>query len=354
MAVNENRFILAQLNFGENRVHFGGYDDQLGLEGALPHLLVDTLFSAICHGWLMTYGQDGLDTLLEEFKSALPPWRMSDGFPYFLEKNRATVYLPKPAGPLSYPNPEKAEWDSNSKNKKRLKKARFLQAEDMTAFLQGNFDTELLDVYPDLWVEATAPHVAINHGVGDSEPYSVNYLRFVSGAGLWVLFDLGAANSPWLPKLKEVLKMLGETMGLGGRKSTGAGRFTLTWSDESADARSLLEDIEKSGLSLSPLIDEFQLLMSIANPQPSEALKLKQPKTAKYQLINRGGFHYSLDPDWPGLIKKKPVAMLLAGSVIKGGLQGRLVDVTPDLETGKEAPHPLYRYGLGLTLGVPQ
>jgi CRISPR-associated protein Csm4 len=361
MTLQENRYVLAKFNFEDNRVHFGGYDDQLGLDGALPHLLADTLFSALCHGWLMCYGQAELESLLKAFRSDCPPWRMSDGFPYLTETTSATAYLPKPVSPLPHPDEKQysAEVQSSSSFKKKLKKLQFLQAEDITRFLNRELDENSLGDYPtDLWLEATVPHVAVNRGIGDPAPYRVNYLQFLhkkdKASGIWVLFDLGSVNSHWLPKLKEILTMLGETTGIGGRKSTGAGRFILEWSDDDQMAEKLLKNIQNySGLSFHPGTNDDQILLSITNPTPAEALKLKQPGNARYQLVNRRGFHYSTDPGWPGLVKKKPVAMLLAGSMIKGGIQGRLIDVTPVLQEGNP-PHQLYRYGLGLTLGVPK
>lgn len=357
--------ILAQLDFGDNRVHFGGYDDRLSIEGALPHLLADTLFSALCHGWKMLYGEGSLEQLLQSFLSKNPPWRMSDGFPYLIEKQSHTTFLPKPAGTL-IDNKNKNENhpgdSSTSARKKRLKKIAFLQAEDIVPFLYGELDPGIFedDSYSPLWRESIAPHVAVGRISEEKpNPYHVNYLQFLQDdmkkSGLWVLFDIAAPE--YLPQLKEVMAMLGETTGIGGKKSTGAGRFTVTWSDEkeSHDALKLLEDLQKnSKLTFQPQAEENQLLLSIANPADFERSKLKQEGTARYQLVNRRGFHYSTHSDWPGLIKKKPVAMLLAGSVVKGGLKGRLVNVTPVLKDGRKAPHSLYRYGFGLSLGVPQ
>ncbi len=351
---NHSHLVLARLDFAENRVHFGGYDDQLGLDGALPHLLADTLFSAICHGWQQCYGTSQLEALLADFLSDTPPWRMSDGFPYEVGANGAIAYLPKPTGTF----PSAIELDeppsSDSVTKKKLKRLRFLRAKDIAPFLHRQFDTAQLDYYHDLWTDEAAAHVVVNRGIEETKPYRVQYLRFKECAGLWVVLAMSKPGVAYLSRLKEVLGMIGETTGIGGRKSTGAGRFTVTWSDEEPVAKAILDNLNSHSLSFQPDETRFQLLLSITNPNSTEVLKLKQPGEAMYQLIHRRGFHYSTDPRWPGLLKKKPVAMLMAGSLVKGGLQGRLLDVTPTPRSNWQPPHPLYRYGLGLTLGVLQ
>ena len=89
---------IAKLNF-TSPLHLGA--EGASVEKIYDFLHSDTLFSAICHGWLEAYGSKDLEDLLEEFptnQQALPPsppFLLSSAFP-FVEKDgmRTTYFLP--------------------------------------------------------------------------------------------------------------------------------------------------------------------------------------------------------------------------------------------------------------------
>jgi CRISPR-associated protein Csm4 len=343
---------LLKMDFGSNRVHFGGHSDNYGLEGAMPHLLADTFFSALCHGWLRLYGQDDLEALLAHFLTDHPPWRMSDGFPYFIDHHRAIPLLPKPA--FSYAtrtHSSDAPELCASIQKKKLKKLQYLMCEDLPVFIREGLNPELLEEYDrleNLWATEIIPQVSVSRTGGDASPFRVNYLRFSEQSGLWVLFDM--TDSAYLEKLKPVLEHLGEDVGIGGEKSTGAGRFAPEWPEADNQAARLLGELQ-SALNFTPDATQLCYLLSLFNPKTEEISIVRDPES-HYQIIERRGFHYSMDQGWPGPVKKRPVGMLMAGSLLPTPVQGRLVDVTPALESKEDPPHPLYRYGLALTAGV--
>jgi CRISPR-associated protein Csm4 len=326
----------------------------------MSHLLADTFFSALCHGWINLYGEADLTTLLEQFKTGNLPWRMSDGFPYQIirEKNDAMPYLPKPMACDKPPEENKSDSQENSeessKLKKELKKIRFLQCCHVKPFIQKGFDEAWFELYKnadDLWETEAMPQVSVSRTGGeDAEPFQVNYLQFKKDSGLWIVFQ--HTENSTLAKLKAVVEHLGEDIGIGGEKSTGAGRFTPEWSDAANDnmASKLLQKL-KDSLKLEQNHSGRSYLLSLCNPAPGE-VSVVQHENSRYQIIDRKGFHASWNNGWPGPVKKKPVGMLTAGSVLDSPIQGRLVDVTPTLDNKQEAPHPLYRYGIALTAGV--
>ncbi|MBY0402721.1 MAG: hypothetical protein K2X66_02400, partial [Cyanobacteria bacterium] len=330
----------------------------------------------LCHGWLRLFGEGDLETLLSQFKSN-PHWKMSDGFPYQITDQDAFVFFPKPVAMSSgrkalhseIDNREAESQEETSGLKKQMKALLFLKAEDIPIFLNGDLDEAKLNTYPEsdeLWTTQLTPQVSVSRTGEDANPFQVNYLRFANTntcrSGLWVLFEFPQNfDGKLLQKLKDVVALLGESIGIGGEKSAGAGRFEPEWSDEedaSLDgelnqATRLLEEIQSAGFNPE---SPRQLLISLANPTPEEARHIhdqakNQESPLGYQLLNRRGFHYSLAPGWPGPVKKKPVAMLMSGSVLGQSITGRLVEVTPALQDG-EAPHSLYRYGFAMTLGV--
>jgi len=323
-----------KLNFGNNRVHFGEAAESVGLESGDAYILADTLFSTICNNWVKLYGTESLERLLSEFvKGENIPFLITDCMPYIapqppkggVENSEVNLLFPKPVCIL---NTEKRNSDqSDSPQKKKLKSIKFLKADQLRSFLDGIFDPEKgieLDKY--LAFEEV-PQVQVSR-TDDPEPFTVKYLQFAQGAGLWFLAKF--KDESIYQQFKEVLEFTGKVTGIGGKKSSGAGKFEVN-EDEKA-----LNEIEKyvNIWEINPTENNPALCLSICNPKDIEESKIIQ--TSFYQIINRRGFHYSQDQRWRAFVKKKPVGMILAGSLLMRNIKGRLIDVTPCME----APQP--------------
>ncbi|MDX1919092.1 MAG: type III-A CRISPR-associated RAMP protein Csm4 [Candidatus Caenarcaniphilales bacterium] len=359
--------VLIKLDFQGGRLHFGGYDQGLSTDGATPNLLADTFFSAICHGWSCLYGTESLvSDFLEGFISGKPPFLLSDLFPYKGEK----VLFPKPKLPFRERRIEKCDEDNtpdkkklkkisegfrnapknccdNTPDKKKLKKIPFLSAENLKLFLQGddlNLNSPEVNTAA-IWQIEYYPQVSISREGNPPDPYSVVYLSYAKDAGLWGLIEF--RDTSFAPLIRQVIEFLGEESGIGGKRSTGAGRFKLFWQENP----STLDQIFEGWKRINSLSDSqsFQLLLSLTNAKDSQEAAIIKEST--YELVTRKGFLYSADPDWGEPVKKRAVCMIQAGSVLSAPIQGRLVDVTPTLKS-RTPPHKIYRYGYALTKEV--
>lgn len=320
-----------KLNFGNNRVHFGEAAESVGLESGAAYILADTLFSAICNSWVMLYGKESLEALLREFEKAENiPFIISDCMPYYPE---GLLFI-KPVCSLNKAKQNIDEIDS--KKKKKLKSINFLKVNQLRQFLDSNFEPDSFDFEKYLAFEEV-PQVQISR-TKDSEPFSVKYLRFADKSGLWFLAKF--KDEKIYNQFKEVLKLTGKITGIGGKKSSGAGKFELSENDSD------LKNIKKhlNILNINATQEKPVLCLSICNPKDQKESKIIQ--NSFYQIINRRGFNYSNDQGWQIFVKKKPVGMILAGSLLIENIKGRLIDVTPELENKEnEPPHKLYRYG---------
>jgi CRISPR-associated protein Csm4 len=281
---------------------------------------------------------------------------MSDGFPHV----SATPLLPKPIFTFltSTAETESEEEDDNeaSRRKKAFKNLSFLMAEDIGEFVRKGPKTIFFQDYENLdFMESVSiPLVAVSRGEEEPSPFQANYIRFKEKCGLWVLFEM--EDESRLTQLKQVVGLLGDDIGIGGEKSTGAGRFSPEWSEINISQNNLAQRLltsvtDNMSFDMSQSSDAY-LLLSLANPNGSGDIAIVQDPQSLYRLTYRRGFHYSESDGWPSSVKKRPVSMLMAGSLLSQKIFGRLVDVTPDLKGDQSAPHPLYRYGFALCAGV--
>ncbi len=325
-----------KLDFQNNRVHFGEAAESVGLESGAAYILADTLFSAICNSWVMLYGVESLEALLSEFEEAENiPFFISDCMPVCPEG----LLFSKPV--CSFSKTEQKQ-NSNSREKKKLKSIKFLKANQIKTFLNGSFrPDEGIDFDKYMAFDEIA-QVKVSR-TQDSEPFSVKYLRFADKSGLWFLAKF--KDEKIYNQFKEVLKFTGKVIGIGGKKSSGAGKFELK--EDDSELKNIKQYLNISDINTTK---DPALCLSICNPKDQEESRIIQKSF--YQIVNRRGFHYSQDSAWPAFVKKKPVGMILAGSLLIKNIKGRLIDVTPELENGKKPPHKLYRYGFAFLAEV--
>ncbi|MCS6888737.1 MAG: type III-A CRISPR-associated RAMP protein Csm4 [Chloroflexus sp.] len=336
--------------------HFGRQG--IGLEETSEALASDSLFAALVAQAALSeaeFAADGAPAWAAAFAQGEPPLRHSSLLPAV----GGLPLLPRPLLPLRLP----AQADVAAK---QLKKLRYLSPRlfelacrgaelpaEMIALQQGKVwlsETEARQL-PAPWKPASGesdaawrarlrstllwqidaiPRVTLDRLSAASAYYEVGRVVFAPGAGLSVLvaFHDPAAQ----PRFERLLTLLGES-GLGGKRTNGYGAFS--W--------------QRSELILNlPEPHRRAVLLSRYVPTPDE-LALVRDAQSKYQLANVGGWFLAAN----GVTaRRRPVMMIAEGAVlaITDRLpSGRVIDVRPD----DSVPHPVYRSGLALAVGVP-
>jgi CRISPR-associated protein Csm4 len=188
------------------------------------------------------------------------------------------------------------------------------------------------------WKVETIPHVTVDRLRDSSAYYQVGQVFFAPACGLYVLCQertTGAAAA-----LYDLLQWLGDR-GLGGRRSYGLGQFTVE---------------EPTHLSL-PAVAHPQraVLLSRYRPAPAELTDGVLGEQASYNLIQVSGWLQSDAPQTTAQ-RRRTVRLLSEGSVIQALPDGRLpvgtvCNVAP-VAADRAFPHPVWRYGLALGIGI--
>jgi CRISPR-associated protein Csm4 len=339
---------LVKLDFGRNPVHFG--DLGIGMEASNERAYSDTLFSAWVSSYARLFGREAIEQLLARFpqekQSPLlePPFCLSSTFIYHGE----TYYLPSP---LKYP-PGYPESDlSFAKEYKKLNYLplkiwqRWYQGDGFTSAdraelelkvkqpkTSGNLETEHTFDYGKAFQSQRIPKVSLDRTTRASNFYHVGFVQFQPEAGLYFLIHFPTADPELETQLEAALNLLGED-GIGGEKSSGAGRFTATW--QALD--STWEDV----ITLSR--PSAYSLISLLWQRPFESEYLQE---ASYTLRERSGWIVS--PVSGQQARRQAVQMFAEGSVFPQPISGMLADVTPE----KFKAHSIYRSGISLSLPI--
>jgi CRISPR-associated protein Csm4 len=182
-----------------------------------------------------------------------------------------------------------------------------------------------------LWQIDATPRVTLDRLSQASAYYEVGRIIFSPGAGLsvGVMFDDPQAQ----PVFERLLTLLGES-GLGGKRTNGYGAFT--WQ-------------RGAPLSLDlPQPHRRAVLLSRYIPTPDE-LAFVRDESSTYQLVNVGGWFLAADGT---TYRRQSIMMIAEGAVLTCANvlpRGQIIDVRPDVNL----PHPIYRSGLALAIGLP-
>lgn len=187
------------------------------------------------------------------------------------------------------------------------------------------------------WQVETVPHVTVDRGQATSNYFQVGKVNFAEGCGLYLLAEErqpGAANS-----LLALLRYLGDS-GLGGRRSTGQGQFTV-------------DRVATPMLPSSPH-PQRMVLLSRYRPSHAEIADRVFGPQASYGLVRIGGWLQS-PTSTVAAQRRQNLHMLSEGSVVHlhpdgSPPLGTICDVRPRYLVG-DFPHPVWRYGLAM--GVP-
>ncbi|MFM7423673.1 MAG: type III-A CRISPR-associated RAMP protein Csm4 [Elainella sp.] len=349
---------LVRLKFGQFPVHFGELG--IGMEETSERVRSDTLFSAWITAYARLHGKAAVEDLLSGLKTT--PFRLSSTYVYRTVEDRVIDYLPRLIElPRNYP------LGQDLKFAKVFKKHAYLPLEIWQRWYQldGFSEADRLDLedkaerntdeaggalrqaglfdYSDAFKTHQIPKVAIDRTTRATNFYQIGFVQFNSAAqaGLYFLIQFPAANFVPESNLRAALEFLGEE-GLGGERSSGAGRFEAEWFDltepQLARWRSVLEFNRPDAYGLISLFWQGKL--------PPELLS----ERAKYTLQARRGWIAS--PSGRQL-RRKTVQMFAEGSVFPVAPDGELANVTPDrFDPDRPNHHPIYRSGISLSLPV--
>jgi len=307
----------------------------IGYEGASEFAPADTLFSALCAGWVLLYGEDALmnELLANNEPNWTPPFIISSAFPFI----GSVRFYPKPLAP----SPEnrirwkEVKWVSEGVLRSWLKGESFANRElqtlhDETVVLLADEREQICKDFGlrslegiRFWAVQRVPRVVLDTITHASSLFHFGRLIFHDGCGLFFLVRF--LRDDIAEKFGAVVRLLGDE-GIGGDRTTGSGNFCPKFSDAVPD----FCQPQKSQwfVNLSPLF-----------PKPEETSSLFADG-CNYRLTVRSGWMGGVLP-FP--VRRKIVRMISEGSVLCGSAEriwGKIVNVTP-----AGAHHCVYRWG---------
>lgn len=330
-------YILLPLHF-LSPVHFGDASGGGGLDAVQPIGRADTFFSALCCE-AARQGDKALQRLVE--KTEKGEMTFSDLLPWYKRDGSYEWYVPKPV--LSVP-PQKVKEETlqearnNSTFRKQAKKRAFIRASEVSLYIDDlRYGEGSLTDEP-----AFGTVVSQVHFNGKTrKPYSAGSYIMDGAAGLYSLIRLEKEeDTAWLVSLVEMVGL----SGIGGRKSSGMGHFTIEGNPIILSEEEDNEDSEALYDMLEDREAEEQMTLSTLLPAAEEA---EAAAKARGLWIQRSGLSWSQGMEAP--VKMHTLYMLSSGSCLDRRLTGCIADVsTPAVN------HPVYRYGKGLYVGVPK
>lgn len=308
-------YSLFKLHF-ETSLHVGRDGGADSLSTSRMSVRSDTIFSALC----CECARDGrLETLVSLAKGN--GLLFSDALPYRGDE----LFLPKP---VLYS--ENAEKGGGPDQKKLWKKIEYIPLSKFDDYLRGlaGEPVDPSDIEASFGVNTVFQRVAIK-GMEEPLPYTVAAFRFFDDCGLYLI--VYARNREAMSLFEDLLSSLGLT-GMGGKRSSGLGKFNVQIEPV---PRKLLDLLEDDGA-------DYQMLLGTALPCDNELEKALSE--GWYSLVRRGGFVYS-DTYSERALKKRTMYMLSAGSCLKIRFCGDLYDVSVG------GGHPVWRNGKSLFAG---
>jgi len=287
------------------------------LEKTMHHVPSDTLFSALCNVYRIVYGREKLEKLLKEFVDGRPPFIVSSIFPCINGK----PLFPLPRNIDKY----RLEIEGDGKALKGVEFVdegifrRLLKGEKVTVRKENLIQKKVISLERRdvLWREIERPRVSIDRLSSSTEIYHFGEVIFTDK--LHFLIDI--SDDELEEEILTTLRVLGDE-GIGGDRTCGRGLFSI----------SEIREIE-----FDEIDSEWFVTLSMVYPRKDEMIYLKE---SYFELLERGGWVYS--PEERGL-RKRFVRMIREGSVIRGKMKGRLVEVA-------RGDYPIYRYGYAFLL----
>lgn len=276
----------------------------------------DTLFSALFQEAVKL---DCADELLTAVKNG--SLLFSDAFPY-IGKN---YYIPKPIVNLKLDDQVDK---GNSNKKKQFKNLKYIPAQYLEDYLKGIFPESHMADMKDIGKYSMKVSVAIR-GYEEPQPYRVKAFHFTEGTGLYIITK--CETKEMLDLLERLLDSLSYT-GLGGKKSSGLGRFEYM---RKALPEVLQKSLDRTGSK--------NILLSAALPEDEELPAVM--KNASYNLLKRSGFVDS-QTYAEQQMKKRDLYVFAPGSCFEKCFAGKLI------HEKNGGSHVVYRCEKALFMGV--
>ena len=296
----------APVHFGDGRLS----DSEYTCDAA-------TLFSAL---FIEALKMDCADELLAATK--LGELTLSDAFPYIGER----LYIPKPMVDSVGKNRSYAE-SGDSRARKANKALKYIPMDGVSDYFNGSFD--FINELGRFQNGASFLRTKVNlmrETSDDAEPYHVGGFRFAPNCGVYFLV---AGSYGLLPLLEQL-----SYSGIGGKRSSGYGRFEFSVSDNSLFP--LMRHIDSG---------KHAMLMTSSLPREDE-LTEGLIDGARYHLVRKGGFvqsaRHASSPK-----KKRNMWLFAPGSMFERTFEGDVFDV--NCGSGK---HPVYRYARAMWMEV--
>ena len=298
-------------------VHIG----EGSLEDHSIRLRADTVFSALCIEALKTGGEALLETLLAYTRGG--DLLFSDAFPFVDEE----YFTPKPVISIK---PMDDPVDSGAK--KVFKKLKYIPLDMVDDYVMGEFDVKTAKYIADRISEKLGKSFVFTKAAvriqEDTLPYHVGVFNFPDKSGLYLITRTSNEALPLLRKLMASLSYAG----IGGKRSSGLGRFSV-------EEQPLPEDI------VEKLDSEYPSYMTLSVSLPDDGELGEALEGATYSLVRRSGFvfseTYAEEP-----LRKKDFYVFDSGSVVRRRYSGGVYDVS------NKGTHPVYRYAKPMFLGV--
>jgi CRISPR-associated protein Csm4 len=341
---------LVKLDFQTNPVHFGELG--IGMEETSERIHSDTLFSA----WFSAYARlypDDIKALFDRFpidneQPIEPPFRVSSTFVYGSSDTAAdTYYLPTLLKlPTGYPH-------GDLKFAKAFRKLKFLPLSIWQRWYQGtgindgekdellNKNGKLAEAgtfkYSKIYSSQTLPKIAVDRIHNATNFYQTSFVYFQNG-GLYFLFYMPTPDDDLYRQLQAALNWLGDE-GIGGERSSGAGRFRAEWLELTPAWEAVIH---------AKIDPPNRALISLFWDHSDVCCSYIEDENTRYQLQERGGW---ISARSGRQLRRKSVRMFMEGSIFSQPDRGRLAVVTPDELKGKNH-HPIYRSGVSLSLPI--
>lgn len=307
----------------------------IGYEGTTEFIPADTLFSAICVGWVFLFGEGALREYLlpDDRPDWTPPFLISSAFPFAA----SVQFYPKPL----LPNPEgrirwkEVKWVSAGVLRmwvqgESLADANLQTIHDETAVLLADEGDAICDALGlrsldgiRLWSVQRVPRVVLDAVTHASSLFHFGRLTFHDGCGLF--FIVRFLREGIAENFLTVLRFMGDE-GIGGDRTAGNGAFNP-------------ETIEAVPDFCQPKASDRFVTLSPLFPKPEETPTLFDDG-CNYRLTVRSGW---VGGALPSSVRRKTVRMVVEGSVLCGSAEkiwGMMADVTPE-----GFVHAVYRWG---------
>jgi len=246
---------------------------------------------------------------------------LSDTFPYIEDR----LYLPRPMVPI------RLELDDQNFGAKELRKTRYIPAHQYGVYVSGNMN--LAQTRDEFSLGVSVAHTKVDltgTQEKDSAPYQVGSYYFNNNAGIYFIYQGDYDLEPILEQL--------QYSGLGGRRTSGYGRFSYNISNDNP--------IDQAMQNLSPESSKPGYVLLASAMPAEEEITDDFLDGAHYGLIRKSGFiqstEHSSNPQ-----KKQDCYVFASGSYFTKPFDGDVFDVNPYPNA-----HEVFRYARAMWMEV--